>query len=92
MTGLIAAVGVTMPALMTPPDLAAPVLPPDAGELLLEFAPPHAAMIAVMSGIDSPTTAPRRTNSLRLRRPAASSSMKLFSRSELCLRISSSLR
>ena len=72
--------------------LAGPSSHPTPGELLLELAPPHAATIAVMSGIDSPTTAPRRTNSLRLRRPAANSSMKLFSSSVLPLRMASSLR
>src|ERR1700677_4787310 len=74
-TGLIAAVGVVMPALITAP--AAPVALAlldgalhDDDELL-----PHAARIDPSTGADMPTMLARRTKSRRDSRPAANSSM-----------------
>ncbi len=73
-TGLMAAVGVTMPALITAPGAAAAVedepVVPVLGELL-----PQAARIDPSSGIEMPTTVPRRMKSRRESRPAANSSM-----------------
>ncbi len=75
-TGLIAAVGVTMPTLITAP--AAPVAEDVAladaldvdGELL-----PQAARIDPSTGTEMPMTVPRRMKSRRDSRPAANSSM-----------------
>ena len=77
-TGLIAAVGVTMPALITAP--AAPVA--DAEELddELDDDPllPQAARIDPSAGTEMPTTVARRMKSRRDSRPAANSSMMWF--------------
>ena len=75
-TGLIAAVGTVIPALITAP--AAPVA--EAVELLVDEADDdelllQAAMIDPSSGTEMPTTVPRRTKSRRDSRPAANSSM-----------------
>ena len=73
-TGLIAPVGVTMPALITAPGLpAAEEDPPEGAELdpLL----PQAARIDPSSGTEMPTTVPRRMKSRRDSRPAANSSI-----------------
>ena len=77
-TGLIAAVGVTMPALIT-----APAAPAAADEdELVELAELgeldellQAASIDPSSGTEMPTTVPRRMKSRRDSRPAANSSM-----------------
>ena len=76
-TGLIAAVGVTMPALITAPAAPAAALDeldvPGAAEL--EELLPQAASIDPSSGTEMPTTVPRRMKSRRESRPAANSSM-----------------
>src|ERR1700744_4335757 len=71
-TGLMAAVGVTMPTLSTAPGAPVAVLPPLAvlGELLLQ-----AASTDPSTGAEIPTTVARRTKSRRDSRPAAYSSM-----------------
>src|SRR5579864_4074990 len=77
-TGLIAAAGVVMPALITAPgapaaELDAPeaeVDPPDDDDELLQ-----ASRIDPTSGTDMPTTLARRMKSRRVSRPAANSSM-----------------
>ena len=78
-TGLIAAVGVTMPALITAP--AAPVA--DAEELddeldELDELLPQAARIDPSAGTEMPTTVARRMKSRRDSRPAANSSIMWF--------------
>jgi hypothetical protein len=78
-TGLIAAVGVTMPALITAP--AAPVADdePDEDDDADEDAElPQAARIDPRAGTDMPTTVARRMKSRRDSRPAANSSMMWF--------------
>src|SRR5580692_2182346 len=74
-TGLIAAVGVTMPALITAPG--APAADeddvPDFAEL--DELLPQAARIEPRTGTEIPTTLARRTKSRRVSRPAANSSM-----------------
>src|SRR5271165_505138 len=76
-TGLIAAVGVTMPALMTAP--AAPAAADDDDEVPgvaeLEELLLQAARVLPSSGTEMPTTVPRRMKSRRDSRPAANSSM-----------------
>ncbi len=77
-SGLIAPVGVTMPALMTAP--AAPAAADDdedevPGAAELEELLPQAASIDPSSGTEMPTTVPRRMKSRRESRPAANSSM-----------------
>jgi len=70
-TGLIAPVGVMIPALMVAP---APP-PPDELAGVEDVEPPQAEMTAPITGSDIPTTAPRRRKSRRESRPAAYSSM-----------------
>ena len=73
-TGLMAAVGVTMPALITAPAWpAAEEDPPDGAEL--DALLPQAARIEPSSGTEIPTTVPRRMKSRRDSRPAANSSI-----------------
>src|SRR5580692_12998401 len=75
-TGLIAAVGVTMPALITAPG--APVAEDDEpgdDEDEEEEELPHAARIDPMAGTEMPTTVARRMKSRRDSRPAANSSI-----------------
>src|ERR1022692_2027442 len=73
-SGLIAPVGVMMPALMVAPLPAAPagLVEPDGedGDELLQ-----AATMPPSTGIEMPTTVPRRRKSRRESRPATNSSM-----------------
>ena len=74
-TGLIAAVGVTMPALIVAP--AAPAAAEEDVPVVAELDPllPQAARTEPSSGTDRPTTVPRRMKSRRESRPAANSSI-----------------
>ena len=72
-SGLIVAVGTTIPALIVAPAAPAPELDEVLGVEELEL--PQAEMTAPSTGSDIPTTAPRRRKSRRESRPAAYSSM-----------------
>jgi hypothetical protein len=73
-SGLIAPVGVKIPAVMVAPALWAATWPEDGlGEEVLELSQP--ATLAASTGTEIPTTLPRRKNSRREIRPAANSSM-----------------
>src|SRR6202034_3352644 len=78
-SGLIAAAGTTMPALMGAPALPAALgLPdPDADVDVdvVDGDDPQAVRIASITGMEMPMTVPRRMNSRRESRPAANSSM-----------------
>ncbi len=74
-SGLIEAVGTTMPALITAPDEPAPVLPPVVAGVVEVLELPHAEITAPRMGSEMPTTVPRTSKSRREIRPAANSSM-----------------
>src|SRR5580704_17284560 len=79
-TGLIDAVGVTMPALITAPGAPDAELDAELDDEVdeLEDELPQAARIAPSDGAVMPTTAARRMKSRRVSRPAANSSMMWF--------------
>ncbi len=79
-SGLIAAVGTTMPALIVAPLEPVPV-PPPVWVDEVELEPPQAVMMAPRMGSERPTTVPRLRKSLREILPAANSSMMWFAMS-----------
>ena len=75
-----------------PPLVAA--LPPPPAVVLLLLPPllPHALMMALMKGSDSPINVPRRTNSRRLTEPFAYDSTRSSSSGPACRRARSNAR